>query len=190
MIVRRVVRLAGAVVLLGGVVGVGLATAPAWGATMFSGHGVTVAFDFGASGVPQAFNLNAGPPLAPFDPVAAGCPFDSGAAFLVTGNAVLHETTNNNGGWGGGTATGQAILQTSGGTTLYSGQATVWLGGGGNTTVPGAIGQAEEGETFHFHGKAVDPRNPVQFLDVSLDYHVTVNNNGTVTKQSEDLSCR
>jgi hypothetical protein len=128
--------------------------------------------------------------LPSFDPSAAGCPFDSGAAFLGTGNVVLHETDNNNGGWGGGTGTGKAILQVKDRTQLYSGQATAWLGGGTNVGPDDTTGQAEEGETFHFHGTAVDSTNPWPKLDVSIDYHLTVNNHGSLTNMSEDISCR
>ena len=189
MIVRIGSRLAGAVIVLGGVLGVGLTAAPAWGAAL-TGHNAESVADFGYSGIPGAFNLNAGFGMAPFDPSKVGCPFDSTVAFVMVGNGVEHMTWNKNGFWGGGTATGPTTLETSDGTPLYVGQATVWSGGGTNIAPGEQVGQFEIGETFHFHGTASDPKSSWPKLDVTLDYHLTVNNNGTPTNMSEDLTCR
>lgn len=189
MFVRRATRLASAAILLGGVFGVGLTAAPAFGAAM-TGHGVTTIFDFGASGMTGAFNLNAGPPFDAFDPVAAGCPFDDTVAFVIVGNGVDHMSGNKNGFWAGGTATGPTTLEASDGTPLYLGQATGWGGIGTNIGGSDETGQFEVGETFHFHGVAADPENPQQTVDVTLSYHATVNNNGSLTNMKESLSCR
>lgn len=150
-------------------------TAEAWAAAG-TAHGITVTLDF-SSNPATSLNPVVGPPLT----IPASCPFDYTTIFTVTGNGVYHQTSIPSGGdWGGQTVNGSATLND--GALQYVGQATGWGGGGNNAT-----GQGEEGETFHFHGTSATDGSA---LDVSIDYHGTLNDAGNLTNFSEDVSCR
>ena len=172
-------RLGTAALIIGGLGALSLSTGAAWasGGTV---HGVKITLEFSPNSVEafDPFSLN--PPLGPALSLT-GCPFDTAATFTVTGNGELHGTSAPSGGdWGGETFNGSATLND--GELSYIGQLTLWNGGGNNHS-----GQAEEGETFHFHGTSTSDGSS---LDVSIGYHGTLNNNGTVTNLSESVVCR
>ena len=126
----------------------------------------------------------------------ANCPFpNNDASFLVvSGNVVKHDTTNKNGDWGGLTFEGDAIFQeapysgfdpvtgnpidTGPAVQYYEGHLTYWEGGGNNAT-----GQNEGGSTLNFHGTG-----PLGTLDVHVNGHGTINDNGTPTSNVFNLN--
>jgi hypothetical protein len=154
--------------------------------------GVTSAFA-GSSTQNGTSHCNPADPLCGFNPILTGtgppppfvtvngnCPTflysDPWALNFVDGNSVSHGTLNKNGDWGGATATGPAVL-TDGDTLEYSGQATVW-GGGGQNSNPGGppTNQSAGGFTFHFNGSG-----PAGTISIHLHSHQTTNNSGTTT---------
>jgi hypothetical protein len=128
------------------------------------------------------------PPVGPPLSVPGTCPFDINAVFTITGNAVSHSTGNNNGFWMGETINGAATLTDPGNAAFdapYTGQATGWTGFGTNQSLNDTTGQAETGQTFHFHGT----NTLGQKLDVKIDWHFTENNSGTITAVKVVFSC-
>lgn len=142
-------------------------------------HNYTFTLDFSTNP-----NTTLEPAFMPPLEFPQNCPFDSSAVFTITGNAVVHQTGNNNGFWLSETGNGPATL-TNEGAMIYSGRVTAWGGLGTNQGPTDSTGQAEEGTTFHFHGTNSSGGS----LDVSIDYHVTLNNAGTMTSSSEDMTC-
>ena len=160
------------------------------------GAGVTVAY---AGGSTQNGNVHcdSGDPLCGVNPVVTGpappfvtfvgaCPdfltTDDWALNFTGGNAHFHFTQNKNGDWGGGTANGDAVLTSSDGTVEYTGQSTVWFGGGQNSNPGGdPTQQSMNGFTFHFHGSG-----PAGTIDIQAHGHQTTNNAGTPTSNVND----
>jgi hypothetical protein len=128
--------------------------------------------------------------LGPSPTGVGNCTFaNDDASFLtVSGNVVVHDTSNKNGDWGGLTFEGTAIFQeapyngfSSDGNPidigppvhLYEGHLSYWSGGGNN-----AGGQSEGGFTADFHGTAIRGTGT---LDLHVTVHGTTNNAGTPT---------
>jgi len=151
-------------------------------AAVFMGSAVAVAPIASASAFhpdPSGHTLGLGP-----SPTGVGnCPFanDDATFLVVSGNVVLHESTNKNGGWGGLTFEGDAIfreapysgfddngnpIDTGAPVALYEGRLTYWEGGGNNAT-----GQSEGGLTATFHGAAI---NGVGTVDIHVTAHQTL----------------
>ena len=172
----KVRPMAGAAAILAGGAGALVSTGVAW-ASAGPAHGITITLDF-SSNPSSTLNPVVGPPLT----IPGTCPFDAAAVFTVTGNAVEHGVGNKNGDWGGGTVEGAATLAEGDGAPAYAGQVTAWFGGGNNAT-----GQAEEGETFHFHGTSTSDGSS---LDVYVSYHGTMNDNGSITSFAESVICK
>jgi hypothetical protein len=155
------------------------------------GAGVTVAYAGGSTQTGQ-MHCNSGDPLCGFNPVVTGpappfvqvggnCPAflttDTWALNFTDGNGHFHFTQNTNGDWGGGTANGSADLTSSVGALEYTGQATVWFGGGQNSNPGGPpTQQSVNGFTFHFNGSG-----PAGTISIQAHSHQTTNNAGTPT---------
>jgi hypothetical protein len=156
---RIIIRLAGT----GTVACLGLLGAAAAPASAAPGQTSSAAgFTFGVPGIPV--------------PISGPCPFGNGDAvsFVVTsGTMTNHGVMNKNGSWGGQTVEGTTTLSVAGST--YTGHMTYWNGGGTNV-VGTEVGQSEGGLTLDFHGSGSAGN-----VDVHLNGHMTVNNNGTTT---------
>jgi hypothetical protein len=146
--------------------------------------GLTITLDFSAN--PSTTLEPPSPPFAPLT-IPANCPFDTGAVFTVTGNAVGHGVTNNNGAWFGQTIEGAATLADGDASPIYAGHLTGWTGFGTNMNQSDATGQIETGLTLDFEG--VSTTDPSNTLDVHIDWQGTQNNNGTVTAMLEHFTC-
>jgi hypothetical protein len=160
--------------------------------------GVTAAY---AGGSTQVFHMhcNSADPLCGFNPLITGPapPFvkfvGSCPAFLSTdawvlnftdGNANVHFTQNKNGDWGGGTGNGSAVLTTSDGAVQYTGQATIWFGGGQNSNPGGPpTNQSASGFTFHFNGSGA-----AGGISIHAHSQQTTNNAGTLTSNVNDAT--
>jgi len=120
--------------------------------------------------------------------VPGNCPFANGdASFqLVSGNVVVHNSSNKNGDWGGVTFEGTAIFQDAPFSgfdsmgnpidigppvALYEGRLTYSIGNGNN-----AGGQGEGGMQVDFRGSG-----PGGSLVLHVNAHMTTNNGGTST---------
>jgi hypothetical protein len=130
----------------------GLLAAPAFGAAVTTKDITGAPFDLGPSpiGLPE------------------NCPFPNGDANFVylSGNSVVHDSSNKNGDWGGGTATGNANFYEDS-TLIDTGHLTIWQGGGNN-----AKQQTEGGLTLTFTGSSVT---------IHVNGHQTTNAAGTPT---------
>lgn len=135
--------------------------------------------------------------LGPSPTGVGNCTFpNDDASFLtVSGNVVVHDTSNKNGDWGGATFEGTAILReapysgfdsfgnpidTGAPVDLYEGHLSYWSGGGNN-----AGGQTEGGFTADFHGTAMSGSGSI---DIHVSVHSTTNDSATPTANALNVS--